>query len=564
MFQPTEPARRLLPVLCTLFLGLFLSIPLTLLTQNQHNVWVFGRNAGIDFNGGPPANLNGCQVNTTEGSASICDSLSGALLLYSDGQRVWNRNHGQMPNGFGLTGNGTTTQSSLILPQPGNPGIYYIISVPYSSSPNNLSYSIVDMSLQGGLGDVTIKNTAMSVGNTVSEKITAIRHCNGIDWWVITHEWGSNNYLAWLLSSAGMSGAPVSSGAGTVLTGGTSRKIGYLTPSNDGERLAFPIYGGGTLDIVDFDNSTGTVSNPIVLTGFAQNYGTCFSPDNQVLYVTNFRSLYQFNLASNNAAAIQASRVTLATESNWMRAMRLGPDENIYVVREFQANLGRINSPNTPGFGANYTPNGFNLSPNSNSLGIANTFPWRAPTCIVLNPEVIQLAGRRVSEEKIALNWSISDEIYLNGANLSLQRSPDGENWKALAHQTLKEGLAKGQTFDEQPLGSTSYYRFLLRDANGQYTYSNVAEVAELESGFAILNAFPTPTRDYLNIEWSGASDTRVYINVLDLSGRSLKSFDSASEGSHARLDVSDLSKGLYILRVRNGGSSRTLRFIRQ
>src|SRR5437762_12543520 len=85
--------------------------------QHEYDNWYFGSQAGIDFTSGVPVNLTNGQIYTTEGSSCISDS-AGNLLFYTDGVTVWNKNHQQMANGFGLEGGGSTSQSALILRQP--------------------------------------------------------------------------------------------------------------------------------------------------------------------------------------------------------------------------------------------------------------------------------------------------------------------------------------------------------------------------------------------------------------------------------------------------------------
>src|ERR1700741_32877 len=126
------------------------------LSQKQTNFWYFGTLAGLDFNSGAPVFMTNGALNTAEGSSSISDA-AGNLLFYTDGVSVWNKNHVQMPNGSGLQGAASTTQSALIIPNPGNPNLFYIFTLPDEGS-GNFCYSVVNMSLLSGTGDVTIKN----------------------------------------------------------------------------------------------------------------------------------------------------------------------------------------------------------------------------------------------------------------------------------------------------------------------------------------------------------------------------------------------------------------------
>ena len=198
----------------------FCIVVLTLLTsrllhaQKEGNIWYFGVNAGLDFNSGAPHALTNGVLSTLEGSSSIAD-VNGNLLFYTDGITVYNNNHLQMPNGSGLLGHWSSTQSALIVPQPESSNIYYIFTT-YFQGGFGFYYSIVDMSLQGGLGDVTTKNIALF--NPVTEKQTAVRHENGCDLWVITHEYRTLNFRAYLVNDAWIDTTPVISSVGSVHT----------------------------------------------------------------------------------------------------------------------------------------------------------------------------------------------------------------------------------------------------------------------------------------------------------------------------------------------------------
>ncbi len=171
--------------------------------DNNSNIWYFGENAGVDFNFGDPIAITDGQINTWEGCASICNQ-SGEILFYTDGQRVYNRNHQIMPNGGGLLGDYSSSQSAIIVPKPhlsNNNNLYYIFTTDawQDNLENGFRYSIVDMTLDNGLGDITTEKNVL-IHDKVAEKVTAVRHSNGIDVWIVTHDWGSSNYLSFLLT----------------------------------------------------------------------------------------------------------------------------------------------------------------------------------------------------------------------------------------------------------------------------------------------------------------------------------------------------------------------------
>jgi hypothetical protein len=98
------------------------------------------KNAGVTFQSGSPIATPGGQINTVEGTAAISDA-AGNRLFYTEGVRVWNRNHVQMPNGAGLMGNASSTQSAVIVQRPGSNNIYYIFTVDAQAGANGLRWS---------------------------------------------------------------------------------------------------------------------------------------------------------------------------------------------------------------------------------------------------------------------------------------------------------------------------------------------------------------------------------------------------------------------------------------
>src|SRR5437868_8206088 len=106
--------------------------------------------------------------------------------------------------------------------------LYYIFTV-QDAGAGNLSYSVVDMSLNNGKGDVTVKNSFMIL--SVNEKLTAVRHSNNTDIWVMVHGSNNNNFYCFLVNSGGVSLSPVINSIGPVLN--LSTAIGYMKFSPD-------------------------------------------------------------------------------------------------------------------------------------------------------------------------------------------------------------------------------------------------------------------------------------------------------------------------------------------
>ncbi|MFC1734436.1 hypothetical protein ACFL6I_29405, partial [candidate division KSB1 bacterium] len=339
--------------------------------------WFFGENCALDFSSGSPTAMSNSSMNKDEGCASISDA-NGNLLFYTSGINAWNRNNLQMPNGFGLTGHNSATQSALIIPKPGSNNLFYIFTVDAFLGSNGFRYSIVDMSQQGGYGDITTKNVLIL--SPVAEKLTAVKHANNTDYWVIVHKGTTNAYYAYLVSSNGISTSPVISNTGTTPVGNAS-EIGYLHASPDGTRLASAIYGMSLFDLLDFNNTTGIVSNPISSpASYPDLYGIEFSPDGSKLYISSDKNLYQFNLLAGSASAIFSSATLVGSSTTqYIGAIKLAVDNKLYFTTFFNTNLGVINNPNNLGTACNFNENGVYLGGQHCYAGLPNLIKWVTP-----------------------------------------------------------------------------------------------------------------------------------------------------------------------------------------
>jgi hypothetical protein len=392
--------------------------------QLESNNWYFGNYAGVTFNSGSPVALTNGALITTEGVATISDG-AGNLLFYTDGVTVYNRNHVTMTNGTGLFGDASSTQSAIIVKQPGNINIYYVFTSDNDAGPNGICYSIVDMNLSGGLGAITTKNTQLYTPSC--EKLCAVRHCNNVDLWVISHDWNTNTFRAWSVTAAGVGVIQAWSLAGITPSGITQSSYGQLKASSDGRKLAACYYGlttGGanTLQIYDFNPSTGFVTNAQTLATDQGLYGVEFSPNNKVLYAgTNGGLLLQFNLC---AANIPASRCVVSNAGPFIGCLQIGPDSKIYVARN-NTSLSVINNPNILGVGCSYSNLSIPLAGRSSRIGLPNFASYyNTPTAVINQnqltcntfqfntPNIIQLCN----PINYTYNWNFGD-----GTQSSLQ-----------------------------------------------------------------------------------------------------------------------------------------------
>lgn len=334
--------------------------------QKEANVWYFGNKAGLDFNSGSAVVLEDGVLDSFEGVSTICDS-DGNLLFYTDGITVYNKNHLIMQNGTGLLGHPSATQSGVIIPVPLSSTMYYIFTVDYAYTVGSLHYSIVDISLNGGLGAVTTKN--VFIQNNSTEKISAVVHANKSDIWIVIHERNNSVYKSYLLTKDGLSSTIKTSNTGPIV--GVNGEQGCLKISPDGKLLAMATYLNKRVDISTFDNTTGQVTYSYGFDYSDATYGIEFSQDSKLLYVSvayEISEIYQINLVNHTSTRI-------ATPAKLPGALQIGPDGKIYVARYVRPNLetkylGVINNPEVIGIGCNYIDEAIYLGTGASKAGL--------------------------------------------------------------------------------------------------------------------------------------------------------------------------------------------------
>ena len=323
--------------------------------QKQNNQWRFGFGASIDFNTIPPSFPSGAALPTLvpplnglfiEGTASIADRLTGDLLFYTDGQTVWNAQNQPMPNGSELAGNTylSSIAGAVIVPVPQSCSKYYIFT---AGDPENgyegLKYSVVDMELNNGLGDIISGQKSIFLYQNQSQCINVYPKSTQDGYWVLTGDESGLGIVAFEVNASGIDTIPIIS---QINTDAINFRI-----NPQGTKLV-TIYENITygISLYNFDAATGIVSDPIDVPFVVPNdllkYFE-FSPNGQYLYATSDTYFYQFDITSNNVSAIQASATLITFPFTGSYGMpQIGPNGKLYVV--YAPFVYEIENPNNP------------------------------------------------------------------------------------------------------------------------------------------------------------------------------------------------------------------------
>ncbi|MFH1004401.1 MAG: hypothetical protein V1781_02740 [Bacteroidota bacterium] len=485
---------------------IFLLFAFNFLLPAQH-IWYFGNGAGLDFASGIAKPIYDGKLFTLEGCAIASDE-QGKLLFYTDGITVWDKRHNIMQNGENLNGSHSSTQSVIIVQQPPRTSLlkdkkdenYFLFTVDEKAGKKGLCYSVINIS--AGKGIVTKKNIQLIESST--EKLTAVQHANGKDVWIITHQWNSNCFFVFPVTSQGI-GEPIISAVGLTHaeTGAKENReaIGYLRASCNGKKLASAICyrEKNNFSIFNFDKSTGKISDPVENTVDGFPYGLCFSPDDSKLYISFLKGksgILQYDLANQSM-----TEISLNEKNNSYGSLQLAPDGKIYVARPGSF-LDAIESPNEKGIFCKYTKGILNLSPASIAFGLPNLWQFVSPNSksfdcnkIIENP---------FSEKYKLLTKEIS--VCENKYILDAKNFGASFNWSTL------------ETTQKITVDTTGIYRVAIIK-NGCTIVDSIR--IKFKKDLAVFRYLPlfNPENEFINSEF--------YYDIDEMTDFNLKVFDS-------------------------------------
>ncbi|NLJ08593.1 MAG: hypothetical protein GX437_13105, partial [Sphingobacteriales bacterium] len=361
---------------------LFLKILLIILifTVNAHNgfsqkearYWALP-GFFLDFYGGDtiPSLITGSNNFTNFANGTISDAY-GNLLFYTNGATIWNRNNDTMKNGDSLFFYPGSVQGALIIPYPGDTNLYFLFTLRYchigcSYLYNNnigLYYHLIDKRGNNGLGEVISKNNQL-FPKVTSGKLTAVKHANNEAIWVISHKLYTDEFCAYLITKNGLDTSPVISRIGIPCDlSHPETWNGQMKASPDNKLLAVYSKRLG-IEIFQFDNKTGKISNPIfidfkkLISSKFEIKGIEFSPEGRFLYLTvrdettNRTCILQFDLQDLSSVSIINSMEIIIKSKKEFEFLQSGIDGRIYCTTQ-SSYLAAITSPSEKGKSCNF------------------------------------------------------------------------------------------------------------------------------------------------------------------------------------------------------------------
>ena len=608
------------------------------IAQNHDNIWqlsyqYFVDDCGLDFSNGMADTFSVFRdLNFFNTNASICDS-SGNLLFYTNGHWIANANHdslyhadhfnpGWATDTFYTDGNGIgCVQCAIVLPDPGNEQQYYLIHSSFErfytqkgnwwdNQPYHLSYSLIDMQLDNGLGGIVegYKNLYAVEDTLVLGRMTACKHANGRDWWVITHEYNSDRFYSVLITPNGVS-EPFSQHIGEITkpyfkygnekVDMDNSSQAFFSP--DGSKYAF-VTTNFSVYLFDFDRCTGLLSSfrkdsiGCLDQNLCSTNGCSFSPNSRYLYVNSYRRIWQYDTYAPNLAA---SRIQVAVNDEygapiqaWFFMNQLAPDNKIYLGT-FNGNkaLHYIDQPDAPGLACNVVQHGLQLP--TYNVSIPN-FPnydlgaLEGSGCDTLSPACVN-AYEPNNIKQDAVNIKAGDTVQaaignagdvdyyrfsIKGNNINLKAKltnvpKDYDLWLlskdgTLLQESSHNGL-KNEKIEVTELPEGKYY-LVVFSPNNEFDTQHCYTLSYKKTGGNERQAdddlfftspppyriYPNPATDWVNIVYDSSSDG--VLELFNAIGNKVATVSLYHYFKNRTLNVSKLPAGLYAYHITVNG----------
>jgi len=437
-------------------------------------------------------------------------------------------------------------------------GYSYMPDTP-SVAPFHLYMAKIDKSGNGGLGKVIKKNILLIADTLANAGITATKHANGRDWWVVVPEIVSNRYHTLLISN-------------DIVAQSYSQPIGVFWPPFVDITSSSIFNNSGTkyyrfsdqigLQIFEFDRCTGLFFNPKLLPYEFNNdyfFDFAISRDDRFLYLSSINNLYQYDL---NDSAIASTKLLLDTYDGFMnppswpcnfRFPQLAPDGKVYIGSYGGCkNLHVINHPERKGLECGFQQHAIKLN-TFHKGGLPNMPNYRlgpidGSICDSLGLDNIPLAGFRYDKYS-------ADFLKIEYTDLS---DYEPENWV----WDFGDGQSSVEQYPTHQYDSVGIYEVCLTvsNQNGSDTYCKTLQlntsvtIEDVPEGNLVFY-------DFGNVQLMIRDIQMKSIKIFDVSGRIIKNIYAPSSSF---VDMSDLKSGLYFWQAfDHNGRLQTGKFVK-
>ena len=167
------------------------------------------------------------------------------------------------------------------------------------------------------------------------------------------------------------------------------------------------------------------------------------------------------------------------------------------------------------------------------------------------------------------LEWTTAEEK--NVAYYGIEKSEDGRMFAAIGKVQANNISAdnKYAFVDQEASGSRLFYRLMMTDIDGVFSYSPVRMLVNTaDNVLDILQLYPNPAKDKLMLTYNSNKEATMQITITNADGKNVKSIsnNAINKGvNNFEIDIIKLQPGVYMLNYRTDNSVEpsSIRFVK-
>ncbi|WP_276503075.1 choice-of-anchor tandem repeat GloVer-containing protein [Terrimonas pollutisoli] len=196
-----------------------------------------------------------------------------------------------------------------------------------------------------------------------------------------------------------------------------------------------------------------------------------------------------------------------------------------------------------------------------------STFYFANKSSTALPLTLLEFSGKLQNNDAL-LSWKTENE--LNTQEFIVERSTDGTSYAGVGVVAAANTAGThNYSFVDPAINaygvSVVHYRLLQKDIDGKSTYSKVIAVS-LENNASKVKVYPNPVGNQLGLQISSSANDRVVWKIINMSGVTVMNGQRtiAAGDNIVGLDVTKLSRGVYLLSVQGDKINKRIQFVKQ
>ena len=392
---------------------------------------------------------------------------------------------------------------------------------------------------------LVINNTKIGVGSFVA--------CFNADW---QHEW---TRLGSTLNKLGFNGRPIADNAGSIFLSGSAS----TTPGSEFNGYFFTNPGYATAVIPYMIKLDADGNNLWVKSGRA-NGGTTgdavsMGSNGRVYLAGSYPGTVIFDNYSLQHSVNQGYDIYLASfDAQTGAAMGIDSLASLFGIDDFATAAVCDNKDNV--YVGGYF--GYNLDIGGTTIYKAGgnydffTAKYGTANCSNVVPlKLLSFSAKWLPNNVAACTWATANEV--NTKDFIVERSTNGLSFTAAGTLAAHGNGNNTYSFTDVDLplnNNTVYYRLLMRDKDGQFTYSNVVSLTLPQKTMFI--AAPNPATGSTNVLYKTGSSAKKIIKLTDYTGRIVSRYNVSGTIGQLNINTGNIAKGVYFIVLVEGGKT--------